>query len=127
MTVSSLTSVSLEPPLLGVCCDLKSHTLHLLRDVGKFAVTILAAHQRELSIRFAAPEFESIRFEGQAYTLGHNGCPLLDEGLVFFECSVMSRVPAGDHELVLGAVDRVSNVEGEPLAYWAGSYRSLTT
>lgn len=126
MTVSSLISVSLEPPLLAVCCDLESQTLRLLRQVGCFAVTVLAADQRALATRFANPRFESVRFDGQAYVLGANGCPLLDAGLAHFECTVVNRIPAGDHELIVGSVDRVSSVDGRPLAYWAGDYRAIS-
>lgn len=126
MTVSSLVSVSLDPPLLSICCDLQSQTLQLLREVGRFAATVLSVHQQALATRFADAQCESARFEGQHYVLGENGCPLLNGGLAHFECTVVNRVPAGDHELIVGSVDRVSSIEGEPLAYWAGSYRSLT-
>jgi flavin reductase (DIM6/NTAB) family NADH-FMN oxidoreductase RutF len=126
MTVSSLVSVSLEPPLLCVSCDLGSHTLRLLREVGRFAVTILSAEQQTLATRFADARFESVRFDGQTYVLGENGCPLLDGGLAHFECTVANRIPAGDHELVVGSVDRVFSVDGQPLAYWAGDYRGVS-
>jgi flavin reductase (DIM6/NTAB) family NADH-FMN oxidoreductase RutF len=125
MTVSSLASVSLEPPLLSVSCELASKTLALLRRAEKFAVTVLAEGQEALSSRFASTSLEDVRFEGQAYQLGGNGCPLLGGGLAHLECSVFSITRAGDHDLVLGLVESAVVHDGTPLTYWAGSYRRL--
>jgi flavin reductase (DIM6/NTAB) family NADH-FMN oxidoreductase RutF len=125
MTVSSLTSVSLNPPLLSVCCDLESKTLALIQKARKFAVTVLSEGQEALSSRFASVALEDVRFDGQSYHLGQAGCPLLDGGLAHLECSVFSIVRAGDHDVVIGSVESATSHEGAPLAYWSGSYRRL--
>jgi flavin reductase (DIM6/NTAB) family NADH-FMN oxidoreductase RutF len=126
MTASSLVSVSLVPPLLSVCCDLETRTLELIREVHRFGITVLGRDQEQLSNRFASKTFEDVRFEGQKYHLGESGCPLLDGGIAEFECSLHEIVRAGDHDIVIGQVLRASAVEGEPLVYWAGSYRGLS-
>lgn len=45
MTVNSLTSVSLEPPLLLVCLNAATRTAAALLGSGRFAVNILGARQ----------------------------------------------------------------------------------
>jgi 3-hydroxy-9,10-secoandrosta-1,3,5(10)-triene-9,17-dione monooxygenase reductase component len=125
MTVSSLSSVSLSPPLLSICCDLSTRTLEALRSVGKFGVSVLAQGQSELSMRFASKAFEDQRFEGQAFSLGDNGSPLLIGAAAHFECSVVAIHPAGDHEIVLGAVSRAVTFEHAPLVYSDARYREL--
>lgn len=125
MTISSLTSVSLEPPLVSVCCDLASKTLALIQRSRRFAVTILSEDQEALSSRFASVALEDVRFEGQSYQLGASGCPLLAGGLAHLECSVFQSLRAGDHEVLIGSVESAVTFAGTPLAYWSGSYRKL--
>jgi flavin reductase (DIM6/NTAB) family NADH-FMN oxidoreductase RutF len=125
MTVSSLVSVSLEPPLLSVCCDLETRTLELIHLVRRFGVTVLGQAQHELSNRFASKLLEDVRFEGQAYHLGPHGSPLLDGGVAEFECTLHDVVRAGDHEIVIGEVVHAVAGGGEPLVYFDGRYRSL--
>ena len=62
MTASSLSSISLVPPLVGVSVDREADLHAVLHAAPRWAVNILAADQEELSRRFAirGPE----RFDG---------------------------------------------------------------
>lgn len=126
MTVSSLTSVSLDPPLVSVCCDLATRTLELIDEVGLFAVTILSADQSDLSNRFASKELEDVRFDGPLFHSGENGCPLLDGATAELECSVFAKHRAGDHDIVIGAVTCVRVFDRSALMYYDGAYRTLS-
>src|SRR5262245_34400205 len=53
LTVSSFTSVSLEPPLVLVCLGHKVTVIDIFRKAKYFGVNVLAADQQELSDRFA--------------------------------------------------------------------------
>jgi flavin reductase (DIM6/NTAB) family NADH-FMN oxidoreductase RutF len=53
MTVNSFTSVSLEPPLIGITLKQLTHTHELAVKSGEFSITILSADQKELADRFA--------------------------------------------------------------------------
>src|ERR1700761_2576919 len=48
-TANAVTSLSLDPPLVLVCFDLKSTTLTAIRGHGAFAVNVLGHRQAELS------------------------------------------------------------------------------
>src|SRR5689334_12536888 len=55
MTVSSLTSVSLAPPLVLFCPAVTSKAWEAARERGSFAVNILGHQHAELAVRFAGP------------------------------------------------------------------------
>ena len=52
-TVSSLVSLSLEPPLVGISVAHSASIHELLRDAETWAVSVLAGGQDELAQRFA--------------------------------------------------------------------------
>ena len=56
-TANAVTSLSLEPPLLLACFDLKSATLAAIRSHGAFAVNVLGHRQRHLSANFASADW----------------------------------------------------------------------
>lgn len=119
MTVSSFTSVSLEPPLIIISLHTESRTHNLVMASGTFAVNILGADQRELSERFAGRlESELNRFEGlDADTLA-TGAPLLKGALANLDCRVRQVIPVGMNTLFLAEVVAVrGDGAGRPLLY----------
>jgi len=131
-TVSAFCPVSLDPPLVLVCLIGDSHPAELLGRLDRFAVTVLAAGQRMLAGRFAASGRPGARLllDGVAHHRGaRSGALIPDGGLATLECEVTSRIPAGDHLVVIAsvldaAVPAVA-AEGEPLIRFAGRYRAL--
>src|SRR4051794_34060462 len=53
LTVSSFTSVSLDPPLVLICLGHAVTCVDLFRAAKHFGINVLAAGQRELSDKFA--------------------------------------------------------------------------
>ena len=107
VTVSSLTTASLEPPLVVFYLKGASRTLCAVRDSGEFAVTALAAHQESVALRFSAPgRPRSSRFwKGiPSHPAPVTGLPVATEGVAYFDCRVVSCFEAGDHQGVLGQV-----------------------
>jgi flavin reductase (DIM6/NTAB) family NADH-FMN oxidoreductase RutF len=124
-TANAVTSLSLDPPLVLVCFDLASLTLQAIRDHGAFAVNVLAEPQRELSSNFARRGFAAA-WDEVPHRPGQTGSPRLHGVLAVLDCTVESRVPGGDHEIIIGRV-REAEVPGDgaPLVYWRGGYASL--
>jgi flavin reductase (DIM6/NTAB) family NADH-FMN oxidoreductase RutF len=54
LTINSLTSVSLDPPLVLWCVQRGSARFRIFARAGHFGVSLLAAHQERLARRFAA-------------------------------------------------------------------------
>ncbi|WP_069801643.1 flavin reductase family protein [Thermogemmatispora onikobensis] len=105
LTVNAFCSVSLDPPLVLVCIDLKSRTLQAIRESRIFAINILSEGQEELARCFALPSEERYRYFCHApYHLGITGAPLLEGTLGFVEARLVADYPGGDHAILLGEV-----------------------
>ena len=123
LTVNSFTSVSLAPPLILICLDHRARVTQFFHPGKHFGINVLNEAQREISDYFASTKRD--RFNGVEWKPGGTGVPLLPHGLAFFECAVRNKVPAGDHEIVIGEVVEARAEEGRPLIYYASGYRKL--
>ncbi len=123
MTVSSLSSVSLDPPLLLWSLRLSAPSLPTFRQAGKFAVNILPSDQEHLCRQFAQPAAD--KFRGVAYSRDDDGLPLLDGAVAQIVCSTWRRYPGGDHEIFLGRVRAVRAWDHDPLVYYRGRLSGL--
>jgi flavin reductase (DIM6/NTAB) family NADH-FMN oxidoreductase RutF len=128
LTCTSLTSVSLAPPVLLSCLDVASGTLAAMRASGRFAVNLLHAQGRYAAEVFssAGPDrFSRIRWRPSEVL----GVPWLSEdALAVVECSVLETIPVADHVIVLGRVVSTSGpVDAElPLLHGFGQFAAWT-
>lgn len=104
-TVSSITSISLQPPLLSVCLANNSRALELVRDAGSFVVSVLASDQGDLADRFANATRPSgtAQFTGVPHHSGDYG-PVIEHTAAFMGCRLHATHPCGDHHIVIGEV-----------------------
>lgn len=115
-TVSSVTSVSLDPPLLLFCVHTDARLRDVLDEVGTWAVSVLADGQADVADWLASPGRPAI---GQLDRVPHrtspvSGAPWLDGAAAWFDCTTEAVHPAGDHDVVVGRV--LAAAEGEPTA-----------
>jgi flavin reductase (DIM6/NTAB) family NADH-FMN oxidoreductase RutF len=125
VTVGSLISLSLEPPLVGISIgrDLALH--ELLRAAGSFGVSILRGDQGDLAAHFARGVPPIALWTRVEIRAGATGVPLLEDALAWLECRVVAEHTVGDHTFFVGQV--VAAEEGEPgpaLLYREHSYFS---
>jgi flavin reductase (DIM6/NTAB) family NADH-FMN oxidoreductase RutF len=128
MTVSSFSSVSLDPMLVLVCLNETSRGLGLIERTGAFVVNVLSAGQQEISRWFADRHrpASARMFDGVPFEPGVTGCPVLVDATASFDCRLRQSHRAGDHLIVLGEVIAlVHRPHLEPLVFHAGSYKSL--
>ena len=125
LTVSSFTSVSLEPPLILICLGHEATMIDVFRRAFHFGISILREGDHALSQRFATAGQD--RFEGVAWRRGQTGVPLIDCALAALECKVHQRFTAGDHDLLVGCVVCTRVEDGAPLIHYAGRYRGLVS
>ena len=123
MTANSLSSVSLEPPLILLSIDHAASMHGLLMTTTAFAVNILASSQETVSRRFA--QDREARFDGIGYQESPRGLILLDGALAHLECERVATHEAGDHTILVGRVVAGNADEGRPLCYFRGGYVSL--
>jgi len=123
MTVSAFCSLSLDPAMVLVSIGHEASMHGLMMRAEHVGISVLSTTQEALSRRFADPETD--RFDGVGYTRGENGVALLDDALVHLECDVVARHEAGDHTIIVCAVDRMEAYDGRPLLYYRGGYAQL--
>ena len=124
LIVNSLTSVSLEPPLILFCPSRSSATWSRMRRAGRFAVNVLGRDFEAFVARAAAPG--SDRFAGVTWTPGRGGAPLLTDALASFECTIAGEHPGGDHWIVVGRVDELHlRPARDPLIFFEGGFHGL--
>lgn len=123
MTVSAFTSLSLDPPLVLACLDLTATLLPHLRSATAFGVSILAAGQGALSVRFA--DQDVVRFDGVAVTHAPEGPALIDGAAAHLVCRRIAEHPGGDHVIIVGEVQRAEVHGDAPLVYALRQYGSF--
>jgi 3-hydroxy-9,10-secoandrosta-1,3,5(10)-triene-9,17-dione monooxygenase reductase component len=124
LTMQSLTSVSLDPPLILICPQKSSTSWPRIARTGSFCVNVLSAGQHELGLRFARSGGD--KFTGVPWHASTAGAPRLDAALAHIDCAVHAVHEAGDHLVVLGRVTELA-ADGElgPLLFYRGEFGSL--
>ena len=122
ITVGSLASVSLEPPLVSVAIGLETQAHELIRDEGGFALSLLAGDQASLAQHFARSVPPIALWAGVDARDGARG-PLLAGALAWLECAVRFEHPAGDHTIFVAEVEQIElGRDADGLVYRAGGY-----
>lgn len=127
-TVSSLASVSLDPPMLLVCLSRRSRGAEVVCGAGTFIVNVLGQDQSELAGWFATPGRPrgAASFAGVEHRTGSSGAPVLAGAVTHLECRVAQEVLAGDHTIFIGEVTDVGFADRtDPLAYHQGQFLTL--
>lgn len=127
MTVNSFGSVSLDPPLVLFSIDKAAYSFDAFTRARGFAVNVLSRDQQLLSDRFARPATD--KWQGVAFSRGHEGAPLLDGALAYFECAPWATYEGGDHLIFVCRVVRFDCRDNgaEPLIFYAGRYAATAT
>lgn len=123
LTANSLTSVSLDPPLLLFCPARTASALPALRRSRRFAVNILADDQQAVADRFARRNVD--RFAHAEWD-DWDGLPILGGALASFACALFAEHDGGDHAVIVGRIERVrGSPQSDPLLYFRGAYRRV--
>ena len=128
MTVSSFTSVSLEPVLVLVCIEREVPMHAAILDAGQWAVSILGADQEHLSRLFAVRGSGSAELAKVPHSAGPvTGAAVLTGALATLECRTKAVHDGGDHSVLVAEVLSlaVTRERGGPLVFFRGGYRTL--
>lgn len=123
MTLNSLTSVSLDPPLILVCLKNDSRTLWAVEGSGTFAINFLHCDQKEVSNAFARPGAD--RSEAISGLVDQSGFVLIPGRIAHLGCRVTDIHPGGDHQIVVAEVVEGVIFTGHPLVFYMGKYHDL--
>ncbi|MFG2646663.1 flavin reductase family protein [Streptomyces sp. NPDC048436] len=120
LTVSSVSSVSLDPPTLLVCLNNKSRTLSEVLANGTFAVNLLHEGGQGAAKLFASGErdrFDRVEWENATTFAGPH---LVNDAHSIADCRVSRTLSMGDHQVIFGEIFRVEQQSPEhtaPLLY----------
>ena len=123
LTVGSLVSLSLDPPLVGFAVSREAAMHELLREAGGCAISLLAAGQDWLAQHFARGVPPIAMWHGIATEAGASGAPLLVGALGWLECSLRDELAAGTHTFFVCDVRRSElGEDAPPLVRVRGDY-----
>jgi len=128
MTVTSVSSLSIDPPTLFVSVNRASSTWPLLKRHGFFGVNILTSDQLDIAERFSGRDGLKgrERFAGGGWVSGISGAPLLAGALAAIDCEVEEVIERHSHAIVIGRVrDLMLSKRESALGYWHGKYVAI--
>jgi len=128
MTVTSVSSLSVDPPALIVSINRDSSSWPLVKRYGFFGVNILTSDQIDIAERFTGKGGlkGADRFAGARWTTRASGVPLLVGALAAIDCEVEDIVERHSHAIVIGRVlDVAVSARTAALAYWQGRYVAI--
>jgi 3-hydroxy-9,10-secoandrosta-1,3,5(10)-triene-9,17-dione monooxygenase reductase component len=123
LTVGSLVSLSLDPPLVGISIGKDSSSHEPLRRAEGWSVSLLAADQGAIAQHFARRGIPPIAlWNGVAVRDAARG-PLVEGALAWLQCRTVSKHEAGDHTIFVGEVESTEvGQAGQGLVYRGGEY-----
>lgn len=106
MTASAVSSVSLDPPLVLFCVHSDARFREALDRVDLWAFSVLSDTAGPIADWLASPGRPTIgQVDRVPHTVGpRTGAVLVDDAAAWFECRTSAIHPAGDHDIVVGAV-----------------------
>ena len=127
-TISSFTSISLEPPLILVNLASENPTQTMIQQSGYFGITLISDKQKEISDLFAGYNKSSMdRFNALKIFTLTSGVPFMESGLAYLDCKVYHRCEMPKSVVIVGEVcDGRLGEKGLPLVYLNRGYVGLT-
>ena len=124
LTVGSLVSLSLRPPLVGISIGKDSSSHEPIRRAGGWAVSLLGAEQVHVAQHFARSGIPPLAlWVGVDVRDGARG-PLVEGAIGWLECKTVADHDAGDHTIFVGEVESTDvGGAGEGLVYRGGEFR----
>lgn len=124
ITITSIVSASLVPPLVLWCLGRDAINHDVFAGAESFAVHILGAGQQALALHFA--DAERAGWGDLLWGAGPARTPRVDGCQAVLACRTEARHDCGDHLIVVGRVLAIETAKaGEPLIYHGGDFRQL--
>lgn len=127
LTVSAVSSVSAEPPLLLASINRKNLIENAITQNRRFVVSFLSTEQAALAQIFAGRPSHGAAYDFAAAKWSEeNGMPMLQEAAANFVCELESYIDAGTHRIFIGRVVHAMHSGPSPLVYSSRSFGKFT-
>lgn len=123
LTVGSLVSLSLEPPLVGISIGKESSSHEPVRRAGGWAASLLSGSQAATAQHFARRGIPPIAlWVGVEVRDGSRG-PLVEGAVAWLECRTVAEHDVGDHTIFVGDVESIElGLDAQGLVYRDSTY-----
>lgn len=128
MTVTSVSSLSTDPPSLIVSVNRSSSSWQVLKRHPLFGVNFLNGDQVDVAERFTGKDGlkGAERFTGAVWAMRPSGVRLLAGALAALECEAEDVIERHSHAIIIGRVLHVRlSQHSAALAYWQGGYVAI--
>lgn len=120
-TAISVSSVSVEPPLVSFNIAKNSSSLVTIARTRRAALHLLASGQEDLARRFAGDRAARFVDDG-AWSRADDGLPRLHGVVTRLRTRIEDLVDAGDSFIAIAAVEQADRAEIAPLGFHAGGF-----
>jgi len=125
-TVTSLLSLSLDPPSILVSIDSKSELAKMIGQANRFSFAILSETQSKVADAFAGTIDPSQRFDIGKWSTWPSGQPRLEGASVVMDCVVVGEMHTHSNILFAGGVaDVATNTRLRPLIWHQRGYTTV--
>jgi len=121
MTVTSLSSVSSEPPAIAVCVGEGASSHPFMQPGQSIGISLLGADQTDYSVGFSWGKSED-PFADFPWKLSTNGTPLLTEAAAHMVCEIEQVAQYHGSAVVMARVTECCIHKDETLVYWRRIY-----
>lgn len=123
ITVTSVTSLSMDPMSILACINQSASIRPHLRDAGRYCVNLLNQSQASISSRFSGAVPAAERFDAGAWLRSDDGIPYLADAQANIFCEIDEAFGYSTHDIIIGRVIRSRcAAEVSPLLYQDGKY-----
>ncbi len=124
LTVSAVSSVSAEPPMVLICVNRKSVACRAIEENGCFAINVLSVRQQPLAETFSGSNTHgpAYSFREDDWSTAVTPSPVLKKALATFDCHIEAGIPVGTHTIFTGRVLMTRECPGTALLYTSRSY-----
>ncbi len=127
LTVSAVSSVSAEPPLLLACINRKNLIEKAIIENQRFVVNFLSSKHAALAQSFAGRPIQGAAYDFPAASWNEvHGMAMLQDAAANFICDLESYLDAGTHRIFIGRVIHAAHNSVEPLVYSNRAFGKFT-
>jgi flavin reductase len=129
VTVSSFCTATADPPQMLACVFKTSVAAAAIRSNRLFCINVLDRTHLHVADSFAGriERWRDDRFACDQWKTLATGAPVLEQGMIALDCTLVSETELSTHFVFIGHVESVAVNEGEgaPLLYADGHYRRM--
>lgn len=118
MTVGSLVTVSLDPPLMTFFAMKESRSFAALRSLDRICINVLDEDHTDVCFAFASSS--GPKFAVGDWDMNAENAPVLKTAAVAMHCGIDSVYEAGDHYGVLARLTDLRTTDTRPMVFYRG-------